>query len=79
MKARGPKIVEGRWEQSEDRDFFLIEVLCGTLEEAQGAADLYLHSHHVPDKSLTWLEGDPDRHGPVWYASDPSVTFRIRQ
>jgi hypothetical protein len=73
------RIVEGRWEQSDDLDFFLIEIMCGTLDDAQKCADLYLHSHHVQNRPLTWLDGDPDQNGPVVYAYDPSITFRIRQ
>jgi hypothetical protein len=73
MKARY-HIVEARWESGTRQDFFEIEVLCGTLADAQKVAEDYVHLR----EPLIWRPGDSDENGPVYYASHPSITFRIR-
>jgi len=79
MTARHSHIIEGRWEQSEDRDYFLIDILAGsTLDEAKEYAGSYMHSRRVMG-SLTWLDGDPDKNGPVLYAYTPAITLRVRR
>lgn len=78
MTMRSGKIVEGRFAHTQSDEFFLIEILCGTFAEAQAAAALYMANHRVPG-TLTWREGDQDSHGPVFYASTPEITFRVRQ
>ena len=75
---RSGKIVEGRFAHAQNDEFFLIEVLCGTYEEAQATAAIYMVNHRMPG-GLTWREGDQDSHGPVFYASTPEITFRVRQ
>jgi hypothetical protein len=79
MLRRSGKIVEGRFAHAQNDEFFLIEVLCGTYEEAQSAATLYMCNHRMPGGNLIWREGGPDSHGPVFYASTPEITFRVRQ
>ena len=78
QSPRKGKIVEGRFAHTQSDDFFLIEILCGTFAEAQDAAVLYMRNHRM-SATLTWREGSPDPHGPVFYASTPEITFRVRQ
>jgi len=78
--AAGYRVIEGRWEEFGDRDFFEIEVLCGTLDDAQVAAQEYLRKHVAStENELIWMQGVSDKHGQVFYANNSHITFRIRQ
>ena len=79
VPGRTTQIVEGRFIGSMTDDFFPIERLFGTLEEAQARAASFLTNHRMPNiHLLVWREGDPDCNGPVFYAHAPKITFRIR-
>lgn len=73
----GCKIIEGRL--ADDTDFFEIDVLCATIDEAKQEAQNYLLNHHLRDATITWKEGDSNTEGPVWYGQNRRITFRIRQ
>ena len=78
MTVRKGKIVEGRFVHTQSDEFFLIEILCGTFEEAQAIASVYMANHRMRG-TLEWREGSPDRNGQVFYAYTPEITFRVRQ
>lgn len=80
MTRAGYHIVEARWEEFGDRDFFEVDVLCGTLENAKAVALRYLHRHvSSTENDLVWVEGIPNKQGYVYYANNRHITFRIRQ
>lgn len=78
----GYHLVEARWEAFGDRNFFELDAspVIGDLDLAQAVAENYLTTHvsSVHDK-LQWLAGIPDKNGPVYYANNPFITFRIRR
>lgn len=74
MSDSGYFIVEARWESGNRPEFFEVDLACGSFSEAKEAAKNYVHLK----EPLIWIEGDSDEQGPVWYASTPSITFRIR-
>lgn len=78
MKA-GMKVVEVRDDNSHDREYVEVEVICGELEEAQGIARAYLQSRGIHGGAPEWREGESDTNGPVYYAYIGSLTLRIRQ
>ena len=78
VPGRATQIVEGRFVGSMTDDFFPIERLFGTLDEAQSSAGNFLANHRMFIHVLVWREGDPDCNGPVLYAHAPEITFRIR-
>lgn len=76
----GYRVVEARWEEFGDRDFFEVEVLCGTLADAQKAAQEYLFKHVASSENeLIWLQGVSNKQGQVYYANNKHITFRVRQ
>jgi hypothetical protein len=77
VPGRAPQIVEGRFVGSLPDDFFPIERLFGTLEEAQASAANFLANHRMSG-TLVWREGAPDCNGPAFYAHATEITFRIR-
>ena len=58
-------------------DFFPIERLFGTLEEAQARAASFLANHTMVG-ARHWQAGAEDYNGVVWYAHAPEITIRIR-
>ena len=77
VPGRATQIVEGRFVGSMTDDFFPIERLFGTLEEAQARAASFLTNHRMAG-ARHWQAGAEDYNGPVWYAHAREITIRIR-
>ena len=78
VSGRATQIVEGRFIGSMTDDFFPIERLFGTLEEAQERAASFLVNHRMAG-ARHWQAGAEDYNGTVWYAHAREITIRIRQ
>jgi len=77
--SAGCRVIEARWEEFSSDGFFEVETICGDLAAAQGVALLFLLKYNKHADALMWVKGEPDDNGPVYYGSNPTVTFRIRR
>lgn len=77
MKA-GCKIIEVRLSPTVHYEFEEVETICGDLDDAKQVVSAYMGRHRLHGLG-NWVEGDPDENGPVYYANNGRVTFRIRQ
>lgn len=71
--------IEARWEVYNQSEFFGVETLCGGLEDGKKIALDYIRKYHPAVTELEWLQGVPNKHGPVYYANHKLITFRISQ
>jgi hypothetical protein len=79
--ARGYFFIEGRWENTHDSpgvsEFFEVEQLGGSLDDAKSSAQSYLSRHAASnDRGIEWVEGIWKK-SKCYYGRSRFITFRI--
>lgn len=81
MAAKGGYFrIDARWENSHEapgaQDFFEVDQIGGSLDDAKSVAQTYLNRHAPPHaRRIEWVEGESA--AKCYYGRAPTITFRV--